>query len=80
MPDTLICYPGSIEKLKLLGATYYLLTYPNCQIRLFGYLVIWVCGNKVKNCMVSPSEAPLSVCGVLKLVGTRPFLSLTFIQ
>jgi hypothetical protein len=25
-PDTLICYPGSIEKLKLLGATY-LLTY-----------------------------------------------------
>jgi hypothetical protein len=54
MPDTLICYPGSIEKLKLLGATYYLLTYPNCQIRLFGYLVIWVCGNKVKNWMVSP--------------------------
>jgi hypothetical protein len=27
MPDTLICYPGSIEKLKLLGATYLLLTY-----------------------------------------------------
>jgi hypothetical protein len=26
MPDALICYPGSIEKLKLLGATY-LLTY-----------------------------------------------------
>jgi hypothetical protein len=25
-PDALICYPGSIEKLKLLGATY-LLTY-----------------------------------------------------
>jgi hypothetical protein len=24
-PDTLICYPGSIEKLKLLGATYYYL-------------------------------------------------------
>jgi hypothetical protein len=22
MPDALICYPGSIEKLKLLGATY----------------------------------------------------------
>jgi hypothetical protein len=26
MPDALICYPGSIEKLKLLGVTY-LLTY-----------------------------------------------------
>jgi hypothetical protein len=25
MPDALICYPGSIEKLKLLGATYLLL-------------------------------------------------------
>jgi hypothetical protein len=24
MPDALICYPGSIEKLKLLGATYLL--------------------------------------------------------
>jgi hypothetical protein len=24
MPDTLICYAGSIEKLKLLGATYLL--------------------------------------------------------
>jgi hypothetical protein len=33
-----------------------------------------VCGNKVENCMVSPSEAPLLVvCGVLKLVGARPF-------
>jgi hypothetical protein len=39
-----------------------------------------VCGNKVKNCMVLPSEAPLSVCGVLKLVGARPFLSLTLNQ
>jgi hypothetical protein len=28
MPDALICYPGSIEKLKLLGATY-LLKYSN---------------------------------------------------
>jgi hypothetical protein len=27
MPDALICYPGSIEKLKLLGATYLLTTY-----------------------------------------------------
>jgi hypothetical protein len=30
MPDALICFPGSIEKSKLLGATYlltYLLTY-----------------------------------------------------
>jgi hypothetical protein len=39
-----------------------------------------VCGNKVENHMVSPSEAPLLVCGVLKLVGARPFLSLTFNQ
>jgi hypothetical protein len=27
MPDALICYPGSIEKLKLLGATYLLTWY-----------------------------------------------------
>jgi hypothetical protein len=42
MPDTLICYPGSIEKLKLLGATYLLLLFtydeyitdPNTQFLL----------------------------------------------
>jgi hypothetical protein len=33
MPDALICYPGSTEKLKLLGATY-LLTYLLQFVRL----------------------------------------------
>jgi hypothetical protein len=38
MPDALICYPGSIEKLKLLGATYlltYLLPYNTFFLFLF---------------------------------------------
>jgi hypothetical protein len=30
-PDALICYPGSIEKLKLLGATYLLTTFVHRQ-------------------------------------------------
>jgi hypothetical protein len=34
-PDTLICYPGSIEKLKLLGVIYLLLTF-----NAYGYLAI----------------------------------------
>jgi hypothetical protein len=32
-----------------------------------------VCGNKVENRMVSPLEAPLSVCGVLKAGGHETF-------
>jgi hypothetical protein len=35
-----------------------------------------VCGNKVKNCMVLPSEAPLSVCGVLKQAGGHETFSI----
>jgi hypothetical protein len=50
MPDALICYQGSIEKLKLLGATY-LLTFPpffafidSCYGPMggaVGWLIVW---------------------------------------
>jgi hypothetical protein len=33
MPDALICYPGSIEKLKLLGATYLLYYFIGCNLQ-----------------------------------------------
>jgi hypothetical protein len=40
-PDALICYPGSIEKLKVLGATY-LPTYPPKKYAQFFFAWEWV--------------------------------------
>jgi hypothetical protein len=69
-PDALICYPGSIEKLKLLGATY-LLTLAAIQQSLAGLLSAVV--KKLPKVFLSKHE-PCRVDQNVMLFGVKKFV------